>query len=648
MNHRSFFSKINLVHSLLLLALVAWTCLHAPSLGRDDLGFRVEKIDLNLSQKFPPSMALEILDEEGVVIEQSNADTVIELKVGPPELELLQLEELSFGFLEQVEPQSPIITANSGPQEFSEGPNIFNDEEKLRLKLAKERRGLQIEDIHPATENQALGDRLREVLAENKQPEQAPLQRQEGLAIEGEIEFVRDGSLALTDKHFIDVRRFEEGVAKEVAAIDLNRGTFSMKVNSTRGVVVGRLTNQRGGVEGEGLISVSDLLLAKGAKLVLKRTAQKLPVRVSSAYGKSEQLKATLGLATSWGFGSALESDYEVNEFDPQSQLVVEGQSQNHRNSVALVDIGAGSDVMLLPERMIWGLREILNESDISLDLDRGDSLIYGVIQASGRPVEGATVISSLGPTSYFGGFYLPDRTQQQTSENGMFTIVGSQHGWQDLYIGLPNGKGYHQNVLLFPGKVTNIIAETPTEAASITVRSFDAFSGQSRPAKIEVQQLNDIFELDPTGALVLEIPKTKGISFINVLPEAGYEPMHLSYHHLLDYLHLPLIPREWLEEMRASLKINEELDTGSIVGFVQGEDFFVEIPNKNSKSKTVYFDPTGKPVERGVNGGGFVIFNLEQDSPNLIVYSRRNRRALGRIVKPQRDSVQVVQASFE
>lgn len=663
--------KKQLTFMLMLLALTYWTFLRAPQLGRDDYGFRAEKIDLKLSQKFPPAMAFQIIDNEDLRSEPSIDETVIELKVGPPEIEPIQLEELTFGYLEP-KPPGLMVNKPSVPSPVVVDNNLFTEEELLRLSVAQQQRGLQVEDLTPVEEEDSFGARFKAALREERSKNELQAKQESepsvtkntsdvddvakstparlvGLQLEGEIEFVKDGSLALTDKHFIDVRRFEEGVAKEVARVDLERGTFSMTVNNTRGVIVGRLTNQRGGVEGEGLLSVSDLVLAKkGTKLILKKTAQRLPVRVSSAYGKSERALTKVNVASAWNDPDSIGTDYEINSFDPQSEMIIEGKAQNHRDSIAMVDMSAGTELLVLPERMIWGLRDILHENEITLDLDRGDSLIYGLVQRNGRPLDGATVISSLGPTSYYGGFYLPDRTQQQTSDNGMFSIVSNQPGWQDLFIGLPDGKGFHYNVPIYPGKVMNIVAEAPSETIPVTLRSFDAFSGQPVRVKMEIQQLNDFVELGDDGVAVVELPKTKNLSFINVMPEAGYERTHFSYHHLLDYLHLPLIPKEWLEELKSSLKINDEMETGTIVGFVQGDDFLVEIPNKGSKLKIVYFDPTGRIVERGVNGGGFVVFNLEYDTPNLVIYSRRNRRALGRIVKADHDSIEVIQASFE
>lgn len=651
------------------LTLLVGLLLNSQKLGKSDLGFRVEKIDVKLSQKFPPAIAIELLENQESPSEPSQPERYIPLRAGFPELEPIELEEVSFGTLDP-NPNTQHNKLIRSDLPFESEEEIFTEEEKLRLRMAREQRGLYVEDITPAMAP-TLGERAKAVISQMQTDpnidrnvkvggslESADVQLPESqqsnkslssaLKIQGEIEFVRDGSLAMTDQHFIDVRRFEEGVAKEVGQVNLADGTFSMTVNSSRGVIVGRLTNQRGGVEGEGVIAVSDLLLAKGSRLVLKRTAQRQPIRAGSAYGKKEAKENVVRLAGLWDAQSEKELTYDVNSFDTASDMIVEADSKNHRPTLSIVNLKSSTELVLLPDRMIWGLKDILSEQEMPFDLDRGDGLIWGTIVSNGRPVDGATVLPSGGPVSYLGGFYLPDRSLRQTSENGMFVVVSQQTGWQSLYVSGPDGAGVHINVLVAPGKVSMVKAELPIQTTTVTLRSFDAFAGVPVRAQVELQQLNEIIEVGENGAVVVELPKTEGLSFVRVNPEQNYERIHFSYGHLIDYLHAPLIPRHWFADLKASVKLNDELQSGHLVGFVQGDDFLVEIPNKTTRSKTVYFDPSGQVVERGVKGGGFVILNLEETLSNLVIVSQRTHKELSRIVKPERESIQVLQASFE
>lgn len=674
-------SKVNKMrkhlNSRLTLAIGSVLCFvfHSQNIGHSDFGFRVEKIEVKLSQKFPPAIAYELLDQDSNSIKSSAIpeSEAIQLKVGFPELGPVQLDEITFGVLEDFSKNTPISHSVSHAYGNRSTFNIedadFSEEEKTRLRMAKLEKGLEIEDLLPQHEV-SFSEKAQELIKrQQSSPEISPTKvkinpeselnssrsvvihqdLKDGTFVQGEIEFVRDGSLAMTDQHFIDVRRFEEGIPKEAAQVDLTSGTFSLNVKGTKGVVIGRLTNQRGGVEGEGVLSVSDLLKSKNKKLVLKKLASREAVHASSAYGKGNFDKDTaITLAGISGVETPGSHRYDINAFDSTTQLVAEAQSKSHRPTISMVNLMGGAELVMLPERMIAGLSEILAEQDIQLDLERGDSLIWGTVRFEGRAVEGATIVASQGRTSYFGGLYLPDQTRSKTSENGMFAVAVHQPGWNDIYIELSDGKSVHVNALVYPGKVTQVVADIPTETLPVTIRSFDAFSGDPVRARLEVQQLTDTADTGSEGAIIVDLPKTRTLSFIAASAEAPYESVRIAYSNFLDYLHIPMISKSWVDGLKGNVKMNDELQTGTIVGFIQGDDFIVEVPNKDTLSKTVYFDQRGGLTEKGVAGGGFVIFNLGQDIPNIVIISERSEREIGRIVRPDHDYIQVINAAFE
>jgi hypothetical protein len=636
--------------------------------GKADFGYRIKNIDVELSQKFPPAIAFELLESEFSGPEGRVRYNIIPLSAGFPDLGPVLLDEVSFGFAEIESSSMKEPQAQSRSQVFNDEDVSFSEEEKLRLRMARQSRGLEIEDLLPRHEV-SFSERVRAIINEQsgsatgdvaKDTEQKAEQRERvalsapqdarlGTSIRGEIEFVRDGSLAMTDQHFIDVRRFEEGIPKEVAQVDLQTGTFTMNVQNTKGIIIGRLTNQKGGVEGEGLISVADLLSTKNPKIVLKKLASRQNVRAASAYGKSnEPGDKSVYLAGSPKGVRRSGSNYDINGFHPSSDLVAETESKNHIPTVSMINMLNGAELVMLPERMVSGLADILAEQDIQLDLARGDSLIWGTVQYKGRPVEGATIISQQGRSSYFGGLFMPDQTRQTTSENGMFVVAVDQPGWNDLYVELADGRGVHVNALVYPGKVTQVIAEIPEHTAPVTLRTFDAFTGEPVRAKVEIQQLNDFSDTGDAGANVVELPKTRQLSFVVTSPEWPYEKVRLGYTDFMDYLHIPLFTKTWLEGLRAEVKLNDVLQTGHVVGFVQGDDFSIEVPNNNDDVKIVYFDPQGRIAQRGALGGGFAIFNLSEEVPNIVVTSEREQRQVSRTVRPEYGIVQIVNVSFE
>jgi hypothetical protein len=656
----------------------------SQNVGKSDFGFRINSIDVKLSQKLPPSIAFELLSPEKELPAPTFHGDVIILRVGYPEIAPIRLEEISFGALENSAAnkfQLPIVRTElltPKGQEIELEEEGFTEEEKHRLRLAKLDSGLEITDLLPRHEV-SFSERVQEVIRaeasagagsgqvreaqkdilvqggtptiESNHPKsKGTIGGNYGTEIYGEIEFSRDGSLYFGDQHFIDVRRFEEGIPKEVAQVDLLKGTFSMNIRATRGIIIGRLTNNRGGVEGEGIISVADLLASKDHRLVLKKLASREPIRrPRSAYGpKAEGNDGSISLA---GMNSSPETEttsYDVNAFDSTSEFVVEAKTMNHLPTISMVNLKSGRDLVVLPERMVKGLTEILSEQDIQLDLERGDSLIWGTVLANGKPVEGATIVASQGRTSYFGGLYLPDQTRVKTSENGMFAVVVRNPGWNDLFIELVNGKNVHLNALVYPGKVTQVDADIPISSSPVTVRTFDALSGEPIRAAVEFQQLSDTVDTGAEAAVIIDLPKTTNVSFLLVDVAPPFKKVRISYTHLQDYLHIPLVTQDWFDGLRAQSKTNEEINTGSIIGFVQGDDYIIEIPNKESQATIAYFDSQGLPTQSGVPGGGFAIFNLEMNQSNIIARSMRTKRQISRIVRPDSQLSQVVNFAFE
>jgi hypothetical protein len=339
---------------------------------------------------------------------------------------------------------------------------------------------------------------------------------------------------------------------------------------------------------------------------------------------------------------------FDINGFDASSEVFVKAASKNHSPTIAFVNPATGSEIVLLPLRMISGLEQILGDQDLPYHPEKGDSLVWGKVATNGRPLEGATVTSGDGRAIYFGGLYLPDHTRVETSANGMFAMVLKQPGWQELYVQLKDGRGFYINALAFAGSIAQVTAEIPAGEVPISLRTFDAFSGDPVRAQVHLHQVDTLVDTGMEGAKVTDLPRSQNLAFVTASPEAPYEPVRLSYTRLSDYLHIPLVTHDWLGNLRIQAQVIEANETGVVIGYVQGDDFIAEVPNKESLSKIIYFDPQGRIAPEGHAGGGFVIFNIEQDQANLIITSRRTQKALGRIIQPHQTIPFVVNATFE
>ena len=633
-----------------------------------DFGYRIDKLELNITQKFPPSIAFDLLEDSDQVNKKYIIET-IPLTVGFPDVGPLKLEELSFGMIEEIRSDREMQKISKN-EDLNINNNFFSEEEKTRLRMAKLDRELVIDDLLPRHEV-SFGEKFKTILNhESKEKNnyhnsvkvfkpnnisnldsktRIDSLSNSGNFIKGQVEFAHDGGLHFAEEHTIQIQRFEEGIPKELAQVDWQSGTFTINLKSKQGILVGRIHNGQGKIEGEGQISVTDFLKTNNQTIFLKKIGARPPIIASSAYGKHrKQYDSKMNLAGFFSSKLKEEVSHDINLFGIDSEMVIQASSQKHQTTISMVNLLSGAEIVLLPENMLNGLTEILSEQDIQLDLDRGDSLIWGTVKLQGRPIEGATIIESQGKVSYFGGLYLPDQTRVQTSENGMFAMVVHQPGWNEFDIELKDGRRVHLNALVYPGKVTQVDAEIPNESVEVTVRSFDAFSGEPVRSVINFQQLNDTVDTGIQGMAIVSLPKSQNLSFVTVNPDSPYENIRSSYSTPLDYYHLPLIRKKWLDEIKSNYKINEISKTGIIVGFVQGDEFIVEINNKESNSQVVYFDHMGAVSSKGLPGGGFIIFNLEEENANIIIASLRSQLEVSRIVRPEIGLMQVLNINLE
>jgi hypothetical protein len=256
-------------------------------------------------------------------------------------------------------------------------------------------------------------------------------------------------------------------------------------------------------------------------------------------------------------------------------------------------------DLTVFPKDYQKALLAILSEQGIVVDLEAGDSLVYGVVRRNGAPDYGATVETDNGDPLYFGSLELPDNSRRSTSENGLFIYVVKNVGWNVIKIKERNGKDFSLNVLSFPGKITQVFADVPSADSLVTVRTFDAFSGDPVESKIEFQQLEEIAETNHLGIEVIDVPRTMGLSIVERFAAEGYRDARHFYSYLTDYLHLPAIKETWLANIANSSRVNFLPERTTVIGFVQEEDFELISPFESIDEVIIYFDQSGTVVDK-------------------------------------------------
>jgi hypothetical protein len=653
--------------------------------GVGQFNYIPDVIKIAVKESSPPSLALAEVSAD--YIDNAIASNVLSttLKVGLALLPQIELEEILIDELEQADTEltiRPEVVLASNIRKLENNDEIYTSElsqsQQSRLRIAQQRyQVLDQEWIEPRQSEESLGEKIQR-LDQNLKVEESKEQRKDrviikgssvaintelesaerksdgrvtdgSFTVEGLIEFARKTDLVLTPDHHIEVRRFAEGIPQEFGVVRLPEATFSIQFQSSYGTIVAQLINSNGIVEGQGVIPVQDLVKNKNLHptLVIK-PSPKGNIQVASAYGssflKDFQKNISFDIFSSLEFSQPLPKGSHFDNSYADSEAVIQASSKNHFTTTAIISLADGADLMLLPDKMISGLVDILSEQGLSLNLQAGDSLIWGQVRKDGKPIEGATVFAERADPIYFGGMQLPDQLRTATSENGMFVVVVNDPGWKDLFVQLENGTKLHLNVLTFPGKVAQVFADLPSHEISVSVRSFDAFSGEPARTKVQFQQVEDIVDTGEVGLSVVSVPFTQGLSFVNIYPEAPYIDAKFSYSKLVDYMHFPLIRREWLDQVAKYVRINTDSSKGIIVGFVQNSNYnLISSSSEQSNNNLVYFNSSGEVVNSGVSGGGFILYNQPLGFVGVTIEDKTRSRKFHKITYPENRFVSIL-----
>ena len=110
-----------------------------------------------------------------------------------------------------------------------------------------------------------------------------------------------------------------------------------------------------------------------------------------------------------------------------------------------------------------------------------------------------------------------------------------------------------------------------------------------------------------------------------------------------LDHVHIPAIAESWLTSIQTKMQLNEEANTGTIIGFVPAIDYEVHLIAENYDQKQmVYFNSTGEIQPEPVAGGGFILFNVPVGAEEVVVQEKKTERIFSQVhlVKPSQTSV--------
>lgn len=475
--------------------------------------------------------------------------------------------------------------------------------------------------------------------------------------VSGPVEIA--GGLALTNDHYIEIRRSSEGVVQEAGRFDLRSATYSIDVAGPSGAVVARLITRDGQILGEGSVRLSHLDF--NSSKISGPTLKIAPVSGSSGSGvvasfykpSSPPPKETVVTMLKGARDFAVKKDGAIpfENMARGSSTVVRAAAPSFMQTSSLVVAGENFNSTLFPESMVRALREIvLGQKQDQTSAEELGNIVWGKVSLDGKSLAGIKVevegLSEMQPI-YFNQFLLPDPNLTATGDNGLYAFVEVPEGFHSLAAHRESNLFGYQNVVVEKGAVAVGDIQNSIHVESVPVRIFDAFTGSPVAAELTLQSVDHPLNVDD-GADVLLLPQINRLGLLRAIPGGNdYLAARYLYSDKDAFIHLPMVSWSWLSNIKTYLKINEVPDSGIAVGFVHDEAFEAYVAGEENfaAENIVYFDMQGRILQnhKGIAGGGFIIYNLPADTQEIVVVGGKTQKIYSRAFPVDANSLSVL-----
>jgi hypothetical protein len=469
--------------------------------------------------------------------------------------------------------------------------------------------------------------------------------------------------LALGDRS-LEIRRFVDGIPRESGTINPKAGTFSITTEDLQGSISVELFDKSGVIVASGThrlttedastpleISVAAKSQFAGNFVNFDRAPSRLIAdKVTSTRGQpAEILYASLGVHDQT---DALGS-FAYPKISESSFGLIRAQAKGFAESIYVVGAGEGKNLPLMPSSLIAALQNLTKDPSSVEETLHGQpnaGLVWGQVVFDGKPMSGVSVAIEQDPEAqpvYLNGF-IPIDTLQMTTENGYFVFPALQTGMHSL-IATRNGEYVgHINVQVDEGAVSVGVIEATTKIQAVQLKVYDAFEGSAQEANVQMQSLQQ--GLQVLGQAEVSLQNIQRLSLGYVQPELPeYLPTQIVYSDSEEYVHIPLVRIAWLEQLSTQRRISFSSDVGTVIGFVPEDDFepYLSHEDKYDPSNIVYFNQQGQVVEKGVAGGGFVMFNVPVSTQSIVVLSKKTEMLSTQVVPVDVNSHTIIKFRF-
>lgn len=499
------------------------------------------------------------------------------------------------------------------------------------------------------------------------QPNSSPMQKWG--TIRGKFE-VKDG-VGVVD-HLVDVKRIEEGQVREMGHVDLKAGTYSIDIENPQGYLIAQIKDRSGLLIGEDKQKIINLASHGnyfegpyirvglppqiGANPQIPNQTQGQVIasnargRAGSGSAKPAQAREQVSTIVASLFSNQHQLEKSQDKFNNISKnsstiALIEDQKNVYAKIISIRQTADEIQTPLFTKRWVQGT---LNYISDHLKLEFKSKLppvLIGRVFVDGKPLSGARVQleNQAGVNAiYLDQFMIPNFKQEGTSENGYFMFVGLEAGNYSAVAFQNNKIIGHQVFVSEPEQISYQHILTTAIPRSVVVRVFDALSGKPVDADVIAPDAEDVLDVQ-RGIANYKTQTALGISNYIVRPKQSYMPINYIQDSRMDHVHIPAINEAWLTTTQSNAQINDQSNTGTIIGFVPDlqYDMFI-ISETYDRNQIIYFDQLGQVVTQPTTGGGFILFNVPVGAQEVVVQEKKTERIFSQVhlVKSNQTSV--------
>ncbi len=482
-------------------------------------------------------------------------------------------------------------------------------------------------------------------------------EQQRPLWLHGQLEMT--GGLAFVGRETqMVVKRVVDGQVLERGRIWVSEGRFEIHVKSATGQLVAELITE-GRVLGRGemnLVHLKDIPTRDNRiydiRIALRPTAEGATLRTVSGYSHGQQVlpvKEARVEIQSYTEPQKVNDEGFVTEptLNAKSTYVARATAPKHWSSLVVGQAEHPQDIRLFSNNMVEALLA-LQTSDLSERREAGKAgIVWGQIRRDGKAAAGVAVqmAGSYQPV-YFNEAYLPDPKLTATTANGLFAFVNVKRGVQALRVQVAN-KIFPAQVFPTEDKHVSYI-ELELEDRIVTQFKVIDVLNMSAPieSRIRLVGTEEVVPLRHSG--MVEYSNGANPFMVEAESSVEYEISRMTLVGKPQTVVVPMVKREWLTAIFNAQNILALPGRGIIVGFVDDEDFEVELTGytPQERMQIVYFDREGQVLpnrKNGIAGGGFVIFNAPLGLQTVYIHPLQSRETFSQVVVAEPEYVHVL-----